>query len=100
MVPQRGYGIAPVSTRRLIEQFTQAPTAAPTLDLLTSRELDVLRLLARGLTKAEMAAPLVVEPSTVKSHVASRLAKARPARPCSSGRLGLRERPRTRRREL
>jgi DNA-binding NarL/FixJ family response regulator/signal transduction histidine kinase len=67
--------LAPTSTRRLIEEFARAPAAAPMLDLLTGRELDVLRLLARGLTNAEIAAELVVEPSTVKSHVASLLSK-------------------------
>ena len=67
--------IAPSSTRRLIEEFAHSPAAAPALDLLTGRELDVLRLLARGLTNAEIAAELVVEPSTVKSHVASLLGK-------------------------
>ena len=67
--------LAPTSTRRLIEEFARAPAAAPMLDLLTGRELDVLRLLARGLTNAEIAADLVVEPSTVKSHVASLLRK-------------------------
>ena len=67
--------LAPTSTRRLIEEFARAPAAPPMLDLLTGRELDVLRLLARGLTNAEIAAELVVEPSTVKSHVASLLSK-------------------------
>jgi len=67
--------LAPASTRRLIEQFARPPAAAPALDELTARERDVLRLLARGLTNAEIAAQLVVEPSTVKSHVASVLAK-------------------------
>jgi DNA-binding NarL/FixJ family response regulator len=67
--------LAPASTRRLIEQFARPPANSPTLDQLTARERDVLRLLARGLTNAEIAAELVVEPSTVKSHVASVLAK-------------------------
>jgi DNA-binding NarL/FixJ family response regulator len=67
--------LAPASTRRLIEQFARPPVEALALDELTARERDVLRLLARGLTNAEIAAELVVEPSTVKSHVASVLAK-------------------------
>jgi DNA-binding NarL/FixJ family response regulator len=67
--------LAPASTRSLIEQFYRPPAKALALDELTAREQDVLRLLARGLTNAEIAAELVVEPSTVKSHVASVLAK-------------------------
>jgi DNA-binding NarL/FixJ family response regulator len=67
--------LAPASTRRLIEAFARPPETAPALDELTARERDVLRLLARGLTNAEIAAELVIEPSTVKSHVASLLAK-------------------------
>ena len=67
--------LAPASTRRLIEQFARPSGPVPALDTLTAREYDVLRLLARGLTNAEIAARLVVEPSTVKSHVASVLAK-------------------------
>ena len=73
--------LAPASTRRLIEQHSPAPTEAPELDELTTREREVLRLMAGGLTNAEIAATLVVEPSTVKSHVARVLAK-----------LGLRDR--------
>lgn len=75
--------LSPSITRRLVEEFARRPaTVKPRgLDELTSRELDVLRLVARGLSNAEIAAELVVEPSTVKSHVASILAK-----------LGLRDR--------
>ena len=73
--------LAPASTRRLIEEHSPAPTQARELDELTTREREVLRLLARGLTNAEIAETLVVEPSTVKSHVARVLAK-----------LGLRDR--------
>jgi DNA-binding NarL/FixJ family response regulator len=73
--------LAPLSTRRLIEQFARPATQAPALAELTTRERDVLTLLAQGLSNAEIAAKLFVEPSTVKSHVASVLAK-----------LGLRDR--------
>jgi len=66
--------LAPVSTRRLIEQVARPVTAPPILERLTAREQDVLRLLARGLANAEIAEELVVEPSTIKSHVASLLA--------------------------
>jgi DNA-binding NarL/FixJ family response regulator len=67
--------LAPASTRKLIEQAARPPAASPVLDQLTAREHDVLQLLARGMTNAEIALELVVEPSTVKSHVASLLSK-------------------------
>jgi DNA-binding NarL/FixJ family response regulator len=67
--------LAPLSTRNLIERFTNPPAEAPALEALTSRERHVLTLLARGLSNAEIAAELVVEPSTVKTHVARVLAK-------------------------
>lgn len=67
--------LAPISTRKLIERFARPPEESPRLATLTARERDVLVLLARGLSNAEVAAELVVEPSTVKSHVASVLSK-------------------------
>jgi DNA-binding NarL/FixJ family response regulator len=69
---------APSVTRRLIEEFARRaePTAAPpTLESLTSREVEVLRLVARGLTNAEIATALVVSEHTVKTHVAHILQK-------------------------
>jgi len=65
--------LAPSVTRRLIEEFARrpAPAARPSeaLAALTDRELEVLRLLARGLTNAEIAARLHLGETTVKTHV-------------------------------
>ena len=65
--------LSPAITRRLIESYTRRPpiTAHPApLAELTPRELEVLRLLARGLSNAEIARTLVVGDATVKTHVA------------------------------
>jgi DNA-binding NarL/FixJ family response regulator len=69
----------PSVTRRLIERFAQAPTpraADPSaVKDLSAREIEVLRLVARGLSNAQIAAELVVSETTVKSHVAHLLMK-------------------------
>jgi DNA-binding NarL/FixJ family response regulator len=71
--------LAPAITRRLIERFAEAMEPEPTpprgYDELTAREREVFLLLARGLSNAEIAAELVVEPSTIKTHVAAVLSK-------------------------
>jgi DNA-binding NarL/FixJ family response regulator len=71
--------IDPSITRRLIGRFAQAarpPALLPAqLKDLTQRELDVLRLVARGLANSEIAAELVVEESTVKTHISRILMK-------------------------
>ena len=71
--------IDPSITRRLIGRFAQAvrPSSLQPRQLkdLTSRELDVLRLVARGLANAEIADELVVEESTIKTHVSRILTK-------------------------
>ncbi len=71
--------LAPAITRRLIERFVRRPlpgAARPeALDELTARELEVLRLIARGLSNAEIAAALHLTPATVKTHVARILRK-------------------------
>ena len=76
--------IAPAITKRLIAQFARsAPARVPPAAFgeLTPREHEVLRLVARGLSNAEIAAELVLSDATVKTHVKRVLAK-----------LGLRDR--------
>jgi DNA-binding NarL/FixJ family response regulator len=78
VVADGGSLFAPTVTRRLVEQFSQRASttaAAPALEELTTRELEVLQLVARGLTNAEIAAELVVSEHTTKSHVATILRK-------------------------
>jgi DNA-binding NarL/FixJ family response regulator len=74
--------LAPAITRRLVEKFAARasetrPAQAPRAELaaLTPRELEVFRLLARGLSNAELAEHLVLSEATVKTHVARILAK-------------------------
>jgi DNA-binding NarL/FixJ family response regulator len=77
IVADGGSLFAPAVTRRLIERFAGARsrTRPPALDELTLRELEVFRLVARGLSNAEIAATLVVSEHTVKTHVAHLLRK-------------------------
>ena len=72
--------VDPTITRRLIEERFSGRTEAPSgatalLEQLTARETEVLRLVARGLSNAEIAALLVLGETTVKTHVARILAK-------------------------
>jgi DNA-binding NarL/FixJ family response regulator len=82
--------LAPSITRRLVERFTPRPTAPAVaaagpsgcdLSSLTPRELEVLGVIARGMSNAEIAAALTLSEATVKTHVARVLNK-----------LGLRDR--------
>ena len=75
--------LSPAVTKKVIKQFARHPRPAPPkeLDELTARELEVLRLIARGLSNAEIAKELFVSETTVKTHVTHILQK-----------LGLRDR--------
>ena len=72
--------LAPSVTRRLIEDIGRQPvrdalTWAPAIDLLTDRELEVLRLVAKGLSNAEIAEQLFLGEATIKTHVGRMLTK-------------------------
>jgi len=78
--------LSPMVTRRLIEEFVRRPADVARqppreLDQLTPREAEIMRLVARGLSNAEIAAQAFVSEPTVKTHVARILMK-----------LGLRDR--------
>jgi DNA-binding NarL/FixJ family response regulator len=71
--------LAPSITRRVVEEFARKPRVRPgdqpALEQLTPRELEVLRLIARGLSNTEIAGNLFVSETTVKTHVAHILMK-------------------------
>ena len=75
--------LSPAVTKRVIGQFTRLPHRAPPpeVDDLTERELDVFRLIARGLSNAEIGQELFISETTVKTHITHLLQK-----------LGLRDR--------
>ena len=79
LVAQGDALLAPSVTRRLIQEFSRSSRGRSErpagLDELTPREVEVFKLLARGMSNAEIAAELIVSETTVKTHVARILMK-------------------------
>ena len=79
LVAQGDALLAPSVTRRLIEEFSRSSRGRAQrpagLDELTPREVEVFKLLARGMSNAEIAGELIVSETTVKTHVARILMK-------------------------
>jgi DNA-binding NarL/FixJ family response regulator len=69
--------LSPTITRRVIQAFTRVPTPAPPKELeeLSERERDVFRLMARGMSNAEIGQELYISETTVKTHVTHILQK-------------------------
>jgi DNA-binding NarL/FixJ family response regulator len=69
--------LSPAITKRVIKQFTRLPRAGrpAQLDELTERELEVYRLITRGLSNAEIGAELYISETTVKTHITHILQK-------------------------
>jgi DNA-binding NarL/FixJ family response regulator len=69
--------LSPSITKRVIKQFTRAPRPEPPKEVeeLTERELDVFRLISRGLSNAEIGEELFISEATVKTHVTHILQK-------------------------
>jgi DNA-binding NarL/FixJ family response regulator len=69
--------LSPAITKRVIERFTRISHPEPPKELadLTDRELDVFRLIARGLSNAEIGQELYISDATVKTHITHILQK-------------------------
>ncbi len=69
--------LSPTITKRVINEFARMPRHTPNqaLDILTERELEVFRLIARGLSNAEIGQELYISETTVKTHVTHILQK-------------------------
>jgi two-component system, NarL family, response regulator LiaR len=81
----------PVVARKLIQELQRPPTLPPTAEPLTEREMDVLRLVARGLSNDEIAARLVISERTARTHVSNILSKLHLANRTQAALYALRE---------
>ncbi|GAA2389053.1 response regulator [Nonomuraea africana] len=67
--------LSPGVTRRVVERFANRPEPSASLDALTARELEVVGLIAAGLSNEEIARHLVISPLTVKTHITRAITK-------------------------
>jgi two-component system, NarL family, response regulator LiaR len=81
----------PIVARKLIQELQRPPDLPPTAEPLTEREVDVLRLVARGLSNDEIAARLVISERTARTHVSNILSKLHLANRTQAALYALRE---------
>jgi NarL family two-component system response regulator LiaR len=81
----------PTIARKLIRELNQPPTLPPTEDPLTEREVEVLKLVAKGLTNQDIATRLFISPRTVGAHVGHILDKLHLANRTQAALYALRE---------
>jgi two-component system, NarL family, response regulator LiaR len=81
----------PIIARKMMKEILEQPASKPSSEALTAREIEVLRLLAKGLSNDEIAAQLVISEVTVRTHISHLLAKLHMANRVQATLYALRE---------